>query len=137
MKEIIEELGLEGAKRADTPMIVSQSGKVDSDSRAMSLLDNGSPRHSLRCIDYGKSRIKPERCGYGHAQESGAISDQAADLLDALQMGSAIRQHHGIHSDWAANREDRHSVSGEMLVYNGGLLRFWSRWQKAVSLSSW
>ena len=40
-------------------------------------------------------------------------------------------------SDWAANRGDRRSVSGGMLVHNGGLLRFWSRRQKAVSLSSW
>ena len=39
-------------------------------------------------------------------------------------------------SDRAANREDRRSVSGGMLVHNGGLLRFWSRRQKAVSLSS-
>ena len=30
-------------------------------------------------------------------------------------------------SDWAANREDRHSVSRGMLVHYGGLLRFWSR----------
>ena len=34
VKDIIEELGLEGAKPADTPMIVSQSSKKDSDSRA-------------------------------------------------------------------------------------------------------
>ena len=33
VKDIIEELGLEGAKLADTPMIVSQSSKKDSDSR--------------------------------------------------------------------------------------------------------
>ena len=54
-------------------MIVSQSGKMDGDSRALSLRDAtlywrlvaklkylamGSPRHSLRCIDHGKSRIK-------------------------------------------------------------------------------
>ena len=108
MKEIIEELGLEGAKPADTPMIVSQSDKVDSDSRALShtvpeacgqveLHGNGSPRHSLRCIDHGKSRIKPERCGHGHAQENWAISDRATDHLDALQIESAIRPRHGIH----------------------------------------
>ena len=42
-----------------------------------------------------------------------------------------------VDSDWAANREDRRSVSGGMLVHTGGLLRFWSRRQKAVSLSSW
>ena len=40
-------------------------------------------------------------------------------------------------SDWAANREDLRSMSGGILVHNGGLLRFWSRRQKAVSLSSW
>ena len=40
-------------------------------------------------------------------------------------------------SDLAANREDGRSVSGGMLVHNGGLLRFWSRRQKAVSLSLW
>ena len=40
-------------------------------------------------------------------------------------------------SDWAANGEDKRLVSGGMLVHNGGLLRFWSRRQKAVSLSSW
>ena len=112
VKEIIEELGLEGAKPAGTPMIVSQSGKMDSDSRASSLRDatlyseacgqvetlgNGSPRHSPRCINLGKSRIEPERCGHGRAREGGAISDQATDHLDALQMESAIRPHHGIH----------------------------------------
>ena len=72
-----------------------------------------------RCIDHVKSRIKPEGCGYGHAQESGTTSDQATDHLD------------------------RRSVRGGMIVYNGELLCFWSRrqnWsrrQKAVSLSSW
>ena len=30
------------------------------------LLGNGSSRHSLRCIDHGKTHIKPERCGHGH-----------------------------------------------------------------------
>ena len=60
-------------------------------------LANGPPRHSLRCIDHGKSRIEPERCGHGHAQESGAMSDQATDHMDALQMESAVRPHHGMH----------------------------------------
>ena len=39
-------------------------------------------------------------------------------------------------SEWAANRKDRRPVSGGMLVHNGRLLRFWSRLQKAVRLSS-
>ena len=87
VKDIIEELGLEGAKPADTPMIVSRS-----DSRALSmrdatlhkrtrgkveLLGNGSTRHSLRCIDHGKPSIKPERCEHGQTQKTGTISDWA------------------------------------------------------------
>ena len=39
-------------------------------------------------------------------------------------------------SSWAATREDMRSMSGEMLVHSGGLLRFWSRKEKAVSLTS-
>ena len=38
VKDIIEELGLEVAKPADKPMIVSQSSKKDSDSRAQRLV---------------------------------------------------------------------------------------------------
>ena len=38
--------------------------KNPNSSAASSLLGNGSPRHSQRCID-GKSRIKPEGCGHG------------------------------------------------------------------------
>ena len=69
-----EELGLERAKFAVTPMISSQSGKMDSDSFALSyrdatlyqrLLD----RHSLRCIGHGESRIKPGRYAYGQTQQ--------------------------------------------------------------------
>ena len=40
-------------------------------------------------------------------------------------------------NDWAENREDERSMSGGMLVHSGELLRFWSRRQKVVSLSSW
>ena len=84
VKDIIEELGLEGAKPADTPkMMVSQSGKMDSDSRALSsvpqacgpveLLGNGSPRYSLSLHRSWESRIKPERRGHGQTQEWGAF----------------------------------------------------------------
>ena len=87
-------------KEPDTPTIVSQSGKMDSDSRALSLRDATLYRrlvaklnylamdrpHTLRCIDRGELRVKPERCGYGQTQESGAISDRATDHLDALQV---------------------------------------------------
>ena len=39
MKDIIEEMGLEGVKPADTQMIVSHSGEKDSDFRALSMRD--------------------------------------------------------------------------------------------------
>ena len=85
VKEIIEELGLEGAKPADTPRNVSQSGKIDSDSRALSLRDATLYRrlvvklnylamdratHSLRCIEHGESRTKRDRCGYGQTPDN-------------------------------------------------------------------
>ena len=98
------------------------------------LFGNESTRHSPRCIDHGK----PSRCGHGQTQKSGAISDWATNRQDALSMGvRSDRIMAYTDSDWAANREDGRSVSGGMLVHNGGLLRFWSRRQKAVSLSSW
>ena len=65
-----------------------------------------------------------------------AISDRATDHLEALQMGGCDQTKY-TDSDWAANREDRRSVSGGMIVHTGCLLRLWSRRQKAVSLSSW
>ena len=40
-------------------------------------------------------------------------------------------------SDWAADREDKLSMSGGMVVHNEGLVKFWSCRQKTVSLSSW
>ena len=53
----------------------------------VALLGNGLPRHSIRCIDHGKSCIKPERCRHGHTQESGAISDRATDHLERTTDG--------------------------------------------------
>ena len=91
VKNIIEELGLEGATPENTQVIMNQSsGKVE-------LVGNGPTRHSPRCIDHGKSSIKPERCGHGQTQKSGATSDWATNHLDALSMGGAIRQNHCIH----------------------------------------
>ena len=54
-------------------------------------------------MDHGKPSIKPERCGHGQTQESGAISDWATNHLDAPSMAYTD-------SDLAANREDRRSV---------------------------
>ena len=54
-------------------------------------------RPDIRCTaSIMGSHALCERCGHVHAQESGAISDQATNHLDVLQMRSAIRPHHGI-----------------------------------------
>ena len=110
------------------PNRVNQSGKLDSDSRALSLRDAtlywrlvAKLNYSLRCIDHGESRLKLGRCGYGQNQESGAISAWASDRLDVLPLGGWRSDHIMAYtdSDWAANREDRRSMSGGMLVQNG------------------
>ena len=51
VKEIIEELGLEGARPADTPMIVSQSGEIDSVSRALRLRDEAHAKLNYLAMD--------------------------------------------------------------------------------------
>ena len=85
-------------------MIVSQSGKMNSDSHALRMrhatlywrlvaklnylaMDRPHIRHAASIL--GESRIKPERYG--------SISDWVDDHVDALQMGGegAIRPHHG------------------------------------------
>ena len=82
---------------------------MDSDSRALSLRDATLYRWLVAMLNYlamdrpdiryaaSVMECQPERCGHGHAQESGAISDQATDQLDALQMESAIRPLRGMH----------------------------------------
>ena len=52
VKDIMEELGLEGAKPADTPMIVGQSSKKDSDSRALSMRDATLYRRLVAKLNY-------------------------------------------------------------------------------------
>ena len=83
VKDIIEELGLEGAKPADTANdrdSVKQEGQrlpcpqhagcytVQETRGEVELLGNGSTRHSPCCIDHGNPSIKPERCGHGQIQ---------------------------------------------------------------------
>ena len=112
VKDIIEELGLEGAKPADTPLIVSQSSKKDSDSRALSMRDATLYRGlvaKLNCFAMDRPDIRyaastmgcqassPKDADMVRLKKSGAISDWATNHLDALSMGGAIRQNHGIH----------------------------------------
>ena len=154
VKDIIEELGLEGAKPADTPVIVSQSSKKDSDSRALSMRDATLYRRLVAKLNY-LAMDRPDIRYAASTMGSQASSPKDADMVRLKRVGRSLigRPISWTHnrwevrsvrscmaytdSEWAANREDRRSVSGGMLVHNGGLLRFWSRRQKAVSLSSW
>ena len=141
VKDIIEELGLEGAKPADTPMIVSQSRKKDSDSRALSMRDATLYRRLVAKLNY-LAMDRPDIRYAASTMGSQASSPKDADMVRLKRVGQFLigRPITWTHyrwrvrsdrimaftdSDWAANREDRR------------LLRFWSRRQKAVSLSSW
>ena len=116
VKDIIEEMGLQGTTSADTSMIVSQPGKMDCDSRAWRLRDATLywrlvAKLNYLAMDHGEARRKPERCGYGQTQESGALDhlDTRSDHIMAYT-----------DSDCAAiDREDRRSMSEGVLVHSG------------------
>ena len=137
VKDIIEELGLEGAKPADTPMIVSQSSKKDSDSRVLSMRDATLYRRLVAKLNY-LAMDRPDIRYAASTMGSQASSPKDADMVRLKRVGRFLigrpitRTHYrwGVRSDrimaytdsdWAANREDRRSVSGGMLVHSGGL----------------
>ena len=112
MQGIIEELGPEEAKLAHIPMIVSQSGKMDGDCRALSLLGAALCWRLVAKLDYlavdrpdigyaasimGSHASSPKDADMVILKRVWAISDWSPKHLDALQMVSAIRPHHGIH----------------------------------------
>ena len=93
-------------------MIVSQSSKKDSDSGALSVRDATLYRRLVAKLNYlamdrpdiryaastmGSQASSPKDAGHGQTQKSGAISYWATNHLDALSLGGAIRQNHGIH----------------------------------------
>ena len=86
MKEIIEELGLERSKPAGTPMIVSQSGKMDSDSRASSLRDATLYRRLVAKLEH----LAMDRPDVRHAASilgSHASSPKDADMVMLERVG--------------------------------------------------
>ena len=115
-------------------MIVSQSGKIDSDSRALSLWDATLFQRPVAKLNY--LAVDHPDIRY------------AASIIERFLLGrpTTWTHHHWVevlsdhimaYGDWAANRENRRSLSGRMLLHSDGFLRFWSRRQKAVSLSWW
>ena len=144
---------MDGAKPADTSMIVSQSDKMDSDSRALGLRDATLRRRLVAKLNF-LAMDRPDSRYAASIMERHASSPKDADMVklkrvERFLIGRPITWTHFrlevrsdhimayTDSDWAANREDRRSVSGGMHVHNGGFLRFLSRRRKAVSLSSW
>ena len=123
MKEIIEELGLEGAKPADTPMTVSKSGKVDSDSHALGTRDATRYRRLVAKLNYlamDRPDIRYPTIMGSHAPssedadmvklKSGAISDRETDLWNAPEMGEGG-------SDQTTSWQTPTAIGG-MLVHN-------------------
>ena len=114
VKDIIEELGLEGAKPADTPLIVSQSSKKDSDSRALSMRDATLHRRLVAKLNY-LAMDRPDIRNAASTMGSQASSPKDADMvrlgrtIDGEVRSDRIMAY--TDSDWAANREDRRSVS--------------------------
>ena len=132
MKDIVEELGLTQAQPADTPMLVSQSSKagrslpesqrtkcntVSETGGERELLGDGSPRQSPRSIDRlclkKKDMVKLKRVGplllggpntWTHCRRE-VQSDRIMAHTD---------------SDWAADRNDKRSMSGGMFACSGG-----------------
>ena len=96
MAEIIEELGQEGAKLADTPMNVSQSGKMDSDFRALSSRDATLYQRLVATLNYlamDRPNIRYAASIMGGTHQARkmrtwsrecAISDRATDHFHAL-----------------------------------------------------
>ena len=132
-------------------MIVSQSSKKDSDSRALSMRDATLHRRLVAKLNY---LDRPDIRYAASTMGSQVSSPKDLDMVRLKRVGRLLigrpikwtNYRWGVRSDrimaytdsdWAANREDRRSVSGGVLVHDGGLLRLWSRRQKAVSLSSW
>ena len=98
VKDIIEELGLEGAKPADTPMIVSQS-----DSRALSMRDATLHKRLVAKLNY-LAMDRPDIRSAASTTGSQASSPKDANMVRLKRVGrfligrgGAIRQNHGLH----------------------------------------
>ena len=68
------------------------------------------------------------------------LSAWETDHLNAPTLEGAIKPHHDIHRQRLGSKSRRQAFNERrdaVLVHNGGLLGFWSRLLKAVSLSSW
>ena len=114
---------------------MSQPGKMDSDSRALSLKDATLYRRLVAKLNY-LAMDRPDIRYAASIMGSHASSPKDTDLVTRKRVGRflikrpitwthyiwCVRSDHIMSytdSDWAASREDRRSVSGGMLVKEG------------------
>ena len=151
--DIIEELGLENAKAVDTPVPVTQRDPTEDEVIELDGVDAAQYRRLAAKLNY-LSMDRPD-VRYAASLICGRASRPR--VLDLLRLKRVARFLLGrpvmwtyfksngagndiaayTDADWAGCRETRRSVSGGMVLHNGSLLKFWSRRQKAISLSSW
>ena len=126
VKEIIEELG---AKPADTPMIVSQYPEpavchtVPEAPGQVVLLGNGSPDIRYAASIMGSHASSPKDAYMVMVKRVERFLIKRPITWTHYRWG--VRSYHIMtytDSDWAANREDRRSGGGGMLLHNGGTL---------------
>ena len=151
--EVIEELGLREAKPVDTPVCttmreMTEEEKVPLEGAAASQFRRLAAKLNYLSLDrpdirYGTSLV----CAVASTPRLGDMTrlKRIARFLVGkpvlwtyFRWGvSGSRLYAYTDADWASCKESRRSTSGGMLVHNGALLRFWSRKQKVISLSSW
>ena len=86
MKEIIEELCLDGATPGDTPMIMNQSSKIDSDSRALSMGDATLYRRLVAKLNY-LAMDRPDIRYAASIMRSRASNPKDADMVKLKRAG--------------------------------------------------
>ena len=153
LKDLIDELGLGGASHVDTPMPVTQRNMDEEELKTLDAADSTLYRRLAAKLNY----LSMDRPDVRHAASVICSTAASPRVGDMVRLKRVVRFMKGrpvmwtyfrwglvwkeikafTDSDWALSREDRRSMSGGMLVHNGSLLRFWSRKQKAISLSSW
>ena len=153
LKDLVDELGLANAKHVDTPVPVTHRDMDGEELETLGAAESTLYRRLAAKLNY-LSMDRPDIRFAASVIWSSAASPRVGDMVRLKRVVRFMTGHPVMwtyfrwglvwreiqaftDSDWASSREDRRSMSGGMLVHNGSLLRFWSRKQKAISLSSW
>ena len=132
--EVIEELGL-AVEPADTP-VCTTAREITEDEKAPLEGEAASPwTGPTSGSGHRWFAPSPRNLRHDPAQEDCLVPRRKVVLVSYFRWStSGSRLHAYTDADWASCKESR--LSGDMLVHNGTLLRFWLRKQKVVALSS-